>query len=97
MTIKTSFEPVHIGSFIKDMVITETITTLEAAKHLDVPCPALAKLLDEKTCLSPDMALRIEKVFGVKMDTLLKMQVRYDAWQMRRRAHEISLKPYEGG
>jgi hypothetical protein len=43
----------------------------------------------------PEMALRIEKVFGVKMDTLLKMQARYDTWQMRQREGEIKLKPYE--
>jgi plasmid maintenance system antidote protein VapI len=41
------------------------------------------------------MALRIEKVFGVKMDTLLKMQARYDTWQMRQREHQIKLKPYQ--
>jgi addiction module HigA family antidote len=97
MTITPNFEPAHIGSFIRDMVIPETITVSEAARHLGVTGPALTKLLDEKTSLSPEMALRIEKVFGIRMDTLLKMQVRFDAWQMRRRAHEIRLKPYEDG
>jgi hypothetical protein len=29
------------------------------------------------------------------MDTLLKMQARYDTWQMRQREHQSKLKPYE--
>ncbi len=37
--------------------------------------------------------MRFEKAFAVKMDTLLKMQARYDAWHMRTRADEINVKP----
>lgn len=44
------------------------------------------KDLGDMSMLPPEMALRIERVFGVKMDTLLKMQARYDTWQMRQRA-----------
>jgi plasmid maintenance system antidote protein VapI len=35
------------------------------------------------------MALRFGKVLGVKMDTVLKMQARYDALQMRRQEAEF--------
>jgi antitoxin HigA-1 len=40
------------------------------------------------------MALRIEKAFGLKMDTLLRMQARYDAYHMRAREKEIAVKPF---
>jgi len=40
------------------------------------------------------MALRIEKAFGLSMDTMLRMQAWYDAQTMRRRAGEIDVKPY---
>jgi len=49
----------------------------------------LSDLVNEKTSLSPEMALRIEKAFGVNMDTLLQMQAWHDARAMRDRANEI--------
>ena len=95
MAIKANFEPAHVGGFIKDMVIPDQMTVTEAARRLGVGRPALSQLLNENASLSPEMALRIEKVFSVKMDTLLRMQARYDFWRMRQREHEIKLKPYE--
>jgi len=41
------------------------------------------------------MALRIEKAFGVNMDTLLRMQAWYDAHNMRQRADEISVRRFQ--
>ena len=40
------------------------------------------------------MALRIEKAFGVKMDTLMRMQASYDIAQTRKRESEIRVRPY---
>jgi plasmid maintenance system antidote protein VapI len=52
-------------------------------------------LLNGKAALSPEMALRIEKAFGVNMDILLRMQAWYDAKTMRRRAGEIHVRRYK--
>jgi plasmid maintenance system antidote protein VapI len=41
------------------------------------------------------MALRLEKAFGVDMETMLRMQAWYDAAQMRARAGEVQVRPYE--
>ena len=41
------------------------------------------------------MALRIEKAFGVSMDTLMRMQNSYDIAQARKREDEIDLAPFE--
>jgi hypothetical protein len=46
-------------------------------------------LLNGKADLSGGMALRIEKAFGVKMDTLMRMQADYDIAQTRKCAREI--------
>jgi plasmid maintenance system antidote protein VapI len=43
------------------------------------------------------MALRIEKAFGPKMETLLRMQAAYEAAQTRRREQEILVRPYAAG
>ena len=63
-----------------------------AAAALDVSRPALSSLLNSKADLSGDMALRIEKAFGVKMDTLMRMQASYDIVQTRKREKQIHVK-----
>ena len=94
MAIKPNFEPGHVGGFLKRSVLPDDITVTQAAGVLGVGRPALSQLLNEKAALSPEMALRFEKAFGVNMDTLLRMQVRYDAWHMRARGARIKVKPY---
>jgi plasmid maintenance system antidote protein VapI len=43
------------------------------------------------------MALRIEKVFGVKMDTLVRMQASYDIAQTRKREKQIHVRRIHQG
>ncbi len=38
--------------------------------------------------------MRVEKAFGIKMDTLLRMQARYDAHEMRQRESDIRVQRY---
>jgi addiction module HigA family antidote len=45
-----------------------------AAEILGVRRATLSDLVNGKAALSPEIALRIEKAFGVSMDTLLRMQ-----------------------
>ncbi len=54
----------------------------------------LSDLVNGNAALSAEMALRIEKAFGVKMETLLNMQAWHDAYQMRQREGEINIKRY---
>ena len=55
---------------------------------------ALSPLLNEHASLSPEMALRIEKAFGVSMETLMRMQNSYDIAQARSREGEITVKRF---
>ena len=94
MAMKIGMEPVHPGGFIRRSVLSDDLTVTAAAKVLGIGRPALSNLLNEKASLSPEMALRVEKAFGVQMDTLLRMQVRYDAYHMHQREGDIRVRPY---
>ena len=88
-------KPSHPGQFIRMEIIEPLeLTVTEAAKALEVTRPALSALLNERASLSPEMALRIEKAFGVKMDTLLRMQTAFEIAEARSRASEINVQPY---
>lgn len=84
--------PAHPGGFVKSEIIEPLgLSVTEAARVLGVTRPALSALLNERTDLSPVMALRIEKAFGVSMDTLMRMQNSYDIAKARMRAGEIEV------
>ena len=84
--------PPHPGDFIRTEVIEPAgLSVTAAAAALRVSRPALSSLLNGNSDLSGDMALRIEKAFGVKMDTLMRMQGSYDIAQTRKREKQISV------
>lgn len=60
---------------------------------LDVRRATLSDLINDNAALSAEMALRIEKAFGVKMETLLNMQAWHEAYAMRQREDDASVKP----
>jgi len=85
--------PPHPGDFIRTEIIEPSgLSVTAAAKALHVSRPALSTLLNSKAGLSGDMALRLEKAFGVKMDTLMRMQSSYDIAQTRKREKDIRVR-----
>jgi antitoxin HigA-1 len=86
-------DPPHPGDFIRTEIINPAgLSVTAAAAALNVSRPALSTLLNSKASLSGEMALRIEKAFGVKMDTLMRMQSSYDIAQTRKREKEIHVR-----
>ncbi len=93
---KIGMKPPHPGSFIHEEILEElNLSVARAAEILGVRRATLSDLVNGHAALSPEMALRIEKAFGVSMDTLLRMQAWYDTYIMRERAAEIDVERYE--
>ncbi len=89
--------PAHPGGFVKSEIIEGLgLSVTDAATVLGVTRPALSALLNERAHLSSEMALRIEKAFGVSMDTLMRMQNSLDIAQARKREGEIKVAPFKG-
>ena len=85
--------PPHPGDFIRTEIIEPAgLSVTAAAIALKVSRPALSSLLNGKADLSGNMALRIEKAFGVKMDTLMRMQASYDIAETRKREKKIHVR-----
>ena len=89
------FNPPHPGEVIRtEIVEAHHLTVTAAAKVLGVSRQALSSLLNAKADLTGDMALRIEKAFGPKIDTLMGMQSAFDIFQTRQRAPKIKVRRY---
>jgi addiction module HigA family antidote len=85
--------PPHPGDFIRTEIIEPAgLSVTAAAEALRVSRPALSSLLNGKAGLSGDMALRLEKAFGVTMDTLMRMQASYAIAQTRKREKQIRVQ-----
>jgi addiction module HigA family antidote len=88
-------KPAHPGAFIRREILEPLgLTVTRAAEALGVTRLALSALLNQRASLSPEMALRVEKAFGVRMDTLLRMQAAYDIACAREREREIKVKRF---
>jgi len=88
--------PAHPGGFVKHEIIEPLeLSVTAAAQALGVPRAPLSTLLNERASLSPEMALRIEKAFGVSMDTLMRMQNSYDIAQAHKREGAIKVARYK--
>ena len=87
--------PAHPGSFIRSEIIEDLkLSIKQAADALGVTREALSAVLNERSRLSPGMALRVEKDFGVSMDTLMRMQNSYDIARARSHESEIIIERF---
>ena len=85
--------PPHPGDFIKTEIVEgHGLSVTAPAEVLGVSRPTLSSLLNCRAGLSGDRALRIEKAFGVKMDTLMRMGSAYEIAETRKRAKLIRVR-----
>ena len=88
-------QPAHPGGFVRTEILEPLeLSVTAAAEALGVTRPALSALLNERAALSPEMALRFEKAFGVSMETLMRMQNSFDIALARSRAGQIKVRRY---
>jgi addiction module HigA family antidote len=88
--------PPHPGGFVRTEILDPLgLSVTAAAGVLGVTRAALSAFLNERSSLSPEMALRIEKGFGVSMDTLMRMQNSFDIARARRNQDAIKVARYD--
>ena len=84
--------PAHPGEIVRQECLKPLrLSVTAAADALGVTRKALSDLLNGHTGVSPDMAIRLEKVFGSTADTWLGMQMQYDLWEARQRSDKITV------
>lgn len=88
--------PAHPGEILKELVLEPMeLTITDVAKHLDISRKTLSKVLNGKGAITPEMALRLELVFGKpSANHWLKLQNAYDLWQVRQSQNTLNVSPY---
>lgn len=84
---------IHPGPWLRRNVLEPFgVNVSDAARHLRVTRPPLSNLLNGKAALSPEMAVRFEKAFGISAATILRMQSAYDLAQIELTADSIEVE-----
>ncbi len=82
--------PPHPGEVIRELCIEPLgLTVTAVAKGLGVSRKALSELLNGRTGISTEMAVRLSKAFGGSPESWLQQQMQYDLWKNRGRARKI--------
>ena len=88
--------PPHPGKSVRvGCLEPNNLTVTDAAKILGVTRQALNNLVNGKSGMSPEMAVRVSKAFGGTPDIWLRMQMAYDLAQVQKKAGDISVKRFE--
>jgi antitoxin HigA-1 len=75
------FNPPHPGEILAELWLDPLkLTITQAAKTLNVTRKTVSALVNGKTAISPEMALRLELVFGKSAESWLAAQAAYDLW-----------------
>ena len=90
------YDPPHPGEIIRDFCVEPlNINVTEAARALGVTRKTLSALLNGRSGISPEMALRLSKVFGRSPEGWLKLQLQYDLWKTKQSIDIGDLKRIE--
>ena len=88
--------PPHPGELVREECLNPLgLSVTKAAEILKVSRKALSELVNCRSGVSPDMAIRLSKAFGSSPEAWYGMQMDYDLWQAQQRADSIDVERYE--
>lgn len=80
------YNPPHPGEFIKDTYIKPLKVSMRmTALKLNVSPSTFSRLIKGKSDISPEMALRLSKVFGRSPESWMRMQTNYELWRAKQK------------
>ncbi len=84
------FDPPHPGDHVRANCLDPLgLSITAAAKALGVARKTLSELVNGKSGISPEMAIRLEKAFGSSARHWMQLQMNYDLWHAEQRADDL--------
>lgn len=85
--------PPHPGEVIKELCLEPLgLSVTDAAKALGVSRKTLSALLNGRSGISPEMALRLAKAFDTSPESWLNQQMQYDLWIVEQNLGELKVE-----
>ncbi|MCE9520933.1 MAG: HigA family addiction module antidote protein [Alphaproteobacteria bacterium] len=88
--------PSHPGEVVRTLCLEPLgLSVTKAAEVLGVSRKALSELLNGKSGISAEMAVRLAKAFGGSTESWMRQQMIYDLAEVEKRSRDIKVKRYE--
>lgn len=88
--------PPHPGLVVKKMLIDGAqLTITEAAEALGVGRVTLSKIINQKSGISPEMAVRLSLALKTSSEMWVNMQSMYDLWQAEKKRSKIKTQVHQ--
>ena len=76
------YNPPHPGEIIREFCVEPlNLTVTRAAEALGITRKTLSTLLNGRAGVSPEMAIRLSRVFGRTPEGWLRLQLQFDLWK----------------
>lgn len=93
--LKRNMPVTHPGGLLKaELIDAAGLTVKEVAGMLKVSRQTVSNILNQRAVISPEMALRISKVFGGTPDIWLRLQAKFDLQKATKKINSFKLSPY---
>lgn len=87
-------DPPHPGEVLRSLCLEPLgLTVTQAARALDVSRKTLSAILNGRSGISPEMALRLSLAFDTTAESWLAQQLQYDLWQAEKRRDQLRVTP----
>ena len=90
----TNQQAMHPGAAVRHCIEQNGLSVTDAAQILGVDRQTLSNLLNARSGISPEMAVRLEKAFGTSAREWLLRQLDYELVEIMRRANKIKVEPF---
>jgi addiction module HigA family antidote len=85
-------DPPHPGEIIRDLWLKPLrLSVTSAARALGVTRKTLSQVLNGKSGISAEMAIRLSIAFNTTAESWLNQQAQYDLWKFRRTRKKLKV------
>ncbi len=86
------YNPPHPGEIIKELCLGPLrLSTTKAAKALGISRERLYRILNGRSGISPEIAVRLSIAFDTTAESWMNQQIQYDLWQAEQHREELKV------
>ncbi|CAN5442138.1 HigA family addiction module antitoxin [soil metagenome] len=102
--LKRNMRPAHPGAILNGMIeglreeSKQPYTITEIAEGLGVSRRMLSMIVNQKSGISPEMAVKLSEAFATNADLWMNLQKKYDLWQAEKKVNRETVRHFlQGG
>jgi addiction module HigA family antidote len=85
--------PPHPGEILRELCIKPLgLSITDVAEALGVTRKTLSAILNGRSGISPEMAVRLSLAFGTSSESWLNQQTQYDLWEAEKKRKRLNVK-----